>query len=133
MSNRVMVALVATLGVSSLVLAQSNTDAPMTDGYLPQLAVNTTTDLEDEVPFDQMEGKLCAKEKRHLKRKFKKMMFNKIDTNDDGVITLDEAVSEAEARFLKMDEDGSGTVTKEEVAQHHLAMKRMKKQLMMQQ
>lgn len=133
MSNRVMVALVATLGVSSLVLAQSNTDAPINDQYPPQLAENTTTHLDDEGAFDQMEGKLCAKDRRHLKRKFKKMMFSKIDANDDGVITLDEAVSEAEARFLKMDEDGSGTVTKEEVAQHHLAMKRMKKQLMMEQ
>jgi len=133
MSNRVMVALVVTLGVSSLVLAQPNTDAPLNEGYPPQLAENTTTHLGDEGSFDQLEGKLCAKDRRHLKRKFKKMMFNKIDANDDGVITLDEAVSEAEARFLKMDEDGSGTVTKEEVAQHHLAMKRMKKQLMMEQ
>lgn len=41
-------------------------------------------------------------------------MFEKHDTNGDGVITKEEALSHAEARFDKMDADGDGSVTKEE-------------------
>ncbi|MBL4804783.1 MAG: hypothetical protein JKY71_07950 [Alphaproteobacteria bacterium] len=41
-------------------------------------------------------------------------MFEKHDTNGDGVISKDEAMSHAEARFDKMDKDGDGEVTQDE-------------------
>lgn len=41
-------------------------------------------------------------------------MFEKHDTNGDGVITKDEFLAHAEERFSQMDADGDGSVTKEE-------------------
>ncbi len=41
-------------------------------------------------------------------------MFEKHDTNGDGVISKEEFLSHAEDRFSKMDTDGDGSVTKEE-------------------
>lgn len=41
-------------------------------------------------------------------------MFEKHDTNGDGVISKAEFLSHAEERFSKMDADGNGEVTKEE-------------------
>ncbi len=47
-------------------------------------------------------------------------MFEKHDTNGDGVISKDEflthAAEKAEERFAKMDADGNGEVSKEEAA-----------------
>jgi Ca2+-binding EF-hand superfamily protein len=41
-------------------------------------------------------------------------MFEKHDTNGDGVISKAEFLSHAEERFSKMDVNGDGEVTKEE-------------------
>lgn len=48
-------------------------------------------------------------------------MFEKIDTNGDGVITKEESQAFHEKKFTKMDADGDGNVTKEEVKAHHEA------------
>lgn len=57
-------------------------------------------------------------------------MFEKHDTNGDGVISKDEALSAAEARFDKMDTDGDGKVTQDEAKaakeQMHAKWKEMK-------
>lgn len=42
------------------------------------------------------------------------MMFKKIDTNGDGVITKDEHQAFSDKMFSKMDTNGDGSVTKEE-------------------
>ncbi len=44
-------------------------------------------------------------------------MFERGDTNGDGVISKDEFLKGAEERFNKMDLDGNGEVTKEEAKQ----------------
>lgn len=41
-------------------------------------------------------------------------MFEKHDTNGDGVISKAEFMAEAEARFAKMDTDGDGNFSKDE-------------------
>ena len=41
-------------------------------------------------------------------------MFEKHDTNSDGVISKDEFLSHAEEKFSEMDADGNGEVTQEE-------------------
>lgn len=41
-------------------------------------------------------------------------MFEKHDTNGDGVISKDEFLNHASEKFSKMDADGNGEVTKEE-------------------
>ena len=41
-------------------------------------------------------------------------MFEKHDTNGDGVISKAEFLTHAEERFSKMDVDGDGNVTKDE-------------------
>jgi hypothetical protein len=50
-------------------------------------------------------------------------MFEKHDTNDDGVITKDEFIGHAEERFTTMDADGNGEVSKEEVRSAGKAMR----------
>ncbi len=60
-------------------------------------------------------GKGCS----HHKGK----MFEKMDTNADGVISLEEHAAKAERRFKKIDANGDGKVTKEEANNHHAAMK----------
>jgi EF hand len=40
--------------------------------------------------------------------------FERLDTNDDGVITKDEAITKCVERFEKMDANGDGKITKDE-------------------
>jgi len=42
--------------------------------------------------------------------------FDKLDTNHDGVVTLDEYVAAAAARYREFDPTGSGQVTAREIA-----------------
>ena len=46
-------------------------------------------------------------------------VFNKHDTNGDGVISKDEFLNHAEERFGNIDTDGDGTVSKEEAKAGH--------------
>lgn len=50
-------------------------------------------------------------------------MFEKHDTDGDGVISKTEFLTKAEERFTKMDQDGNGEVTKEEAEAAHAEMK----------
>jgi len=49
--------------------------------------------------------------------------FERMDTNADGVITLEEVLAKAEKSFVKMDADGDGKVTKEEAKNYFAAKK----------
>lgn len=49
------------------------------------------------------------------------MMWEKIDTDKDGVITQTEHDAFTAARFKEMDANGDGKVTKEEMQAHHRA------------
>lgn len=55
-------------------------------------------------------------------------MFEKHDTNGDGVISKAEFLTHAEERFSKMDADGSGDVTKDEAKAAHQAMREKMKE-----
>ena len=55
-------------------------------------------------------------------------MFEKHDTNDDGVISKEEFMSEAEARFAQMDSDGDGNFSKEEAEAFHEKMREKMKE-----
>lgn len=46
-------------------------------------------------------------------------MFEKQDTNSDGVISEAEFMAKAKEKFSKMDANGDGTVTKEEAKAAH--------------
>jgi Ca2+-binding EF-hand superfamily protein len=50
-------------------------------------------------------------------------MFEKKDTNSDGVISKAELLAHAEKKFAKMDADGNGSLTKEEVKNYRAAKK----------
>lgn len=50
-------------------------------------------------------------------------MFERTDTNGDGVISREEFSAKAERRFKKMDANSDGKVTKEEAKNHHAAMR----------
>lgn len=63
------------------------------------------------------------------KHHFGKMMFEKMDKNDDGVISvreheagLQKMLEKRRAHFAKMDADGDGLVTKEEAREAHKEM-----------
>ena len=55
-------------------------------------------------------------------------MFEKHDTNGDGVISKSEFLFHAEERFEKMDADGNGEVTKDEGKAAHEAMREKMKE-----
>lgn len=44
----------------------------------------------------------------------KAKMFEKHDTNGDGVISKSEFLAQVEERFAKMDQDGNGEISKDE-------------------
>ena len=48
-------------------------------------------------------------------------MFQKHDTNGDGVISESEFLEQAKKRFSKMDADGSGSVSQDEAKAAHKA------------
>ena len=50
-------------------------------------------------------------------------MFEKMDTNTDGVISLEEQLAKAKKRFKKMDANGDGNITREEAQSYHIAMR----------
>ena len=50
-------------------------------------------------------------------------MFEKKDVNSDGVISKAEFVAHAEKKFAKMDTDGNGSLTKEEVKNYWVTKK----------
>lgn len=52
-----------------------------------------------------------------------KKMFERHDTNGDGVISKSEFIASAEERFKKMDADGNGEISKDEIKAHHAKMK----------
>lgn len=54
----------------------------------------------------------------------KGQMFDKHDTNGDGVISKDEFLGHAEERFSKIDTDGDGSVSKEEAKAGHEKMRK---------
>ena len=50
-------------------------------------------------------------------------MFERHDTNGDEVISKSEFIASAEERFKKMDADGNGEISKDEIKAHHAKMK----------
>lgn len=54
-------------------------------------------------------------------------MFSKIDTNNDGVITKEEALAFHSAEFDKKDADKDGKITKEEAQAFHKSQKEERK------
>lgn len=62
------------------------------------------------------------------KGKHKGSMFEKLDTDKDGLVTKAEFLAHAEERFAKMDADGNGSFTKEEAKAHHDAKKEKRKE-----
>jgi Ca2+-binding EF-hand superfamily protein len=55
---------------------------------------------------------------------FKQKMFDRIDANHDGVITQDEYVAAATALYNKIDVNGTGEVTAQDIASSPRAVKR---------
>lgn len=55
--------------------------------------------------------------KKHAK------MFEKVDSNQDGMISKAESIAHAEKRFADMDANGDGNITKEEAKTHREAKK----------
>lgn len=60
----------------------------------------------------------------------KAKMFEKHDTNGDGVISKSEFLSHAEERFSNMDTDGNGEISKDEVQAKRAEMKEKRKDRM---
>lgn len=52
----------------------------------------------------------------HEKRiKHRRNYYKSMDTNEDGIISKDEYMAKAEARFIKKDKNGDGQLTKDEL------------------
>ena len=77
-------------------------------GILAALLVGTAT-------FAVADGKRGDCPRKYCK------MFEKKDTNSDGVISKAEFVAHAEKKFAKMDTDGNGSLTKEEIKSYRAA------------
>ena len=63
----------------------------------------------------------CDK-KADCKNRYSKM-FEKKDSNSDGVITKEEFMAYAESKFAKMDTNGNGWITSEEAESYSAAKK----------
>lgn len=68
-------------------------------------------------------------DKVNIKRKVRRgrpmeMQIERLDTNDDGKVDLNEYLTHAESRFNAMDQDGDNAVTKQEAKEHHKQMRR---------
>ena len=50
-------------------------------------------------------------------------LFDKVDSNKDGKVTLTEAKAEAQARFARIDTNKDGRLTTQEIEAHHVAMR----------
>lgn len=50
-------------------------------------------------------------------------MFEKVDTNGDGVVSKEEFMSAHEKMFAKMDKNDDGSLSKEEMQEHRATMK----------
>ena len=79
-------------------------------GILAALLIGTAT-------FAVADGKSGDCPRKYCK------MFEKKDTNSDGVISKAEFVAHAEKKFAKMDADGNGSLTKEEIKSYRAAKK----------
>jgi Ca2+-binding EF-hand superfamily protein len=73
------------------------------------------------------EGSDRATERRHHRRghhaKMGKLIFKRLDANQDGAISRDEAQAAANRFFDKLDADGDGALTQEEMREGFRAMK----------
>ncbi len=64
-----------------------------------------------------------AKDGGHHNKDRGHKMFERHDTNGDGVISKSEFIASAEERFKKMDADENGEITKDEAKKHYMEMK----------
>jgi len=55
-------------------------------------------------------------------------MQHRLDTNGDGVVSKAEFLAHAEERFSKIDQDGSGDISKNEGKEAHKKMRERKKE-----
>lgn len=77
------------------------------------LGLSLTAQAESPLPND-IKPQLEQKQKEH-----KAKMLQKIDTNQDGQISKDEFVGEAERKFASMDSDSDGLLSPEEMQARH--------------
>jgi Ca2+-binding EF-hand superfamily protein len=63
-------------------------------------------------------------ERQQKRAEFKQKYFDRIDANHDGVITQDEYIAAATARFNKADVDGTGELTAQQIASSPRTLKR---------
>lgn len=73
------------------------------------------------IAFGSATMALAESDKKHGHHKGK--MFEKMDTDSDGIVTKDEFMKKSEEHFAKMDTNGDGKVTKEEAKNQHEAMR----------
>jgi hypothetical protein len=62
--------------------------------------------------------------RKHRRGRHMDMQMERLDTNEDGKIDLNEYLTHAESRFNAMDANGDSAVTKQEANQHHKLMRR---------
>lgn len=96
----------------------------MSIGILGVSAVATAGQHENE---DGAQNTHTHKTKH--KRKFAEHRLNKVDTNQDGKVDLNEYLAHAEQRFNKMDSNSDGYLTLEEGQKNHKEMRRKHKEM----
>lgn len=107
--------LASTLVFSNIGFAQESSDDEQTQS--PQ--------YERDYNDGEYEGKRKGKYKGKGKRKAKRLakMMERVDTNEDGQIDLNEFLTHSEQRFQKMDLNSNGYVTPEEARESHKQMR----------